>query len=411
MRIALCCGGVALALGCVSGCEQPKPPKPSPPEVIVAKPVRKTVTDYEYFTGRLEPVDSIEIRARVKGFLTAAEFEDGQFVKQGDLLFLIERAPFETALKSAQAQEQQTQAAVKLAEANLSRDKELYEKNRSITIQQLQTTEAERDAALAQLAADRAAIDQATIDLNYTVVRSPITGRTGRRLVDPGNLVGASDNTLLTTVVRMDRMNVYFDVPERVLHFLLKRVKDVDPEALKERTIPVFLGFPEEEGYPIEGKIDFLDNRVDPTTGTVIVRGLFDNQDGLLYPGRFVRLRIPREPIENAVLVDEQAIGTDLGGKYVLVVGEDNIVELKHVGLGPSEDGMRVVLEGLSGDETYVIKGIQRARPGRPVRTLQASAESSAATPSEAPPAVETDTDTPTAPSAAGGGEAARGGA
>ncbi len=371
MRVAIPL--VAVVLGIGSGCEPPPPAALPPPEVTVARPVRKTVTDYGYFTGRMQSVDSVDIRARVKGFLQSAEFEDGQMVEKDDLLFVIERVPFETALKVAQAQAQQTQAAVKLAEANLSRAQTLHEKA-AITREELQTREAERDAALARLAGNMASIDQATIDLNYTVVRSPIKGKMGRRLVDPGNLVGANENTLLTTVVSMDQMNVYFDVPERVIHRLLQYVKERGAESLREQTYPVFLGFPEDEGYPIEGEIDFLDNRVDPTTGTAIVRGLFDNKSGLLYSGRFVRVRVPLEPIKNAVLVDERAIGTDLGGKYVLVVGQDNIVEQRHVKLGAAEDGMRVVLSGLSGDETYVVKGIQRARPGRPVQPQQAAA-------------------------------------
>jgi RND family efflux transporter MFP subunit len=366
--------------------------------VTVAKPVRKTVTEYEYFTGTMEPVRSVEIRARVKGFLVSADFEDGQRVAADAQLFIIERAPFETALAAAEAKVKQTQAALKLAEANLSRDKQLYETKRSITSQQLQTTEAQRDAAAAELDRDVAAMNQAIIDLNYTVVRSPIAGKMGRRLVDPGNLVGADGNTLLTTVVSMDQMNVSFDVPERVIHRLLKTINELGEGALKDRTFPLDLGFPEEEGYPIHGRIDFLDNRVDPTTGTAIVRGLFDNDSGLLYPGRFVNLRVPQEPIENAILVDEQAIGTDLGGKYVLVVGGDNIVEQKQVELGPAEDGMRVVLKGLTGDESYIVKGIQRARPGRPVRTQQASA-----VPTAVKPAAET------TPPNESGGEAASG--
>jgi RND family efflux transporter MFP subunit len=336
------------------------------------------VTEYEYFTGRAESVNSVDVRARVKGFLESANFEDGQMVKKDDLLFVIERMPFETALKAAQATAQQTEAAVKLAEANLSRAKTLFDKS-AITREELQTREAERDGALARLAGDMAAVDQATIDLNYTVVRSPIAGKVSRRMVDPGNLVGAGENTLLTTVVGMDRMNVYFDVPERVIHRLLKYIKEHGAESIGEEPYPVFLGFPEEEGYPIEGKIDFLDNRIDSSTGTAMVRGLFDNDSGLLYSGRFVRLRVPLTPIEDAVLVDERAIGTDLGGKYVLLVGQDNLVEQRHVELGPAEDGMRVVRTGLNGDETYVVKGIQRARPGRPVQPQQAPASTSKA--------------------------------
>ncbi len=347
----------------ISGCTTVEMPKPQPPKVTVAKPLVQDVVDYADFTGTVKSTKSVEIRARVQGILETADFTDGDDVKVGAELFTIDPKPFKAKLDAANANLEKTKAALKLANANLERAKKLVV-SKAVTKEEFDTKEAQRDAAEAQIHADEAAINQAAIDLGYTDIKSPIDGKVGRRLVDPGNLVGGTDNTLLTTVVSLDPMDVYFDISEPdVLEYMKWRREVNDPKV--EKTI--YLGLSNEEGYPHEGKLNFLDNRVDPATGTALVRGVFPNKDGFLYAGLYVRVRIPGQTQKDAVLVSEEAIGTDLGGKFVLIVGEDKIVEQRHVELGTLMNGLRVIKKGLAADEQYIIKGIQRARPGLPV--------------------------------------------
>lgn len=364
--------GFGLAALAAIGCRPaPAPPALQPPEVIVATPEVRTVTDDGYFTGKTASTDEVELRARVQGFLEKADFEDGQLVEKDQVLFTIEREPFEAALAAAEAKKQQTEARVKLAEANLARADQLVE-SKAVTVEEYQTRVAERDAAKAQIAYDEADIRQAQINLGYTTIRSPIVGRVSRRQVDPGNLVGAGDSTLLATVVGMDPMYVYFDVSEKVVMNLLRWVHEHGKDSLGKEH-PVHLQMPGEEGYPHAGHLDYLDNRVDPSTGTAVVRAVFSNPDGLLYPGVYAQVRVPGRPMENAVLIAEQAIGTDLAGKYVLVVKPDNIVERRSVTLGPKAEGRIVVREGLQPGDRYIVAGLQKARPGLPVRPVEAA--------------------------------------
>ncbi len=364
---------VPLAVICsavLSGCRPLESSSaPPPPKVTVAKPVQTDVVDYAEFTGKTKSIEFVEIRARVSGFLQSVDFTDGSMVEKGDLLFVIEREPFQAKLDAAKAKFKQTEAKLKLTEANLARAEKLIV-NRTISREEYQTDVAQREAAVAELLENRADIEQAIIDLNYTVIQSPISGRASRRLVDQGNLVGAGENTLLTTIVRMDPMYVYFDVSERVVLNLLQWRRENPDGKDADKTRKVYVGLENEDGYPHEGEIDFIDNRVDPTTGTALVRGVFPNKDGFLYPGLFVRVRIPLETQKDALLVSERAIGTDLGGKYVLVVGKDNIVQQRHVELGTLVDGKRVIRKGLAPDESYIINGLQRARPGLPVEPV-----------------------------------------
>jgi len=325
--------GAITAVGCRTEVETPTP---QPPEVTVAKPVVKEVSDYQTYTGKTGAVESVDLRARVKGFLDQIQFKPGDAVKKDQVLFVIEQAPFQAKLAAAKAKRQQTEAGVKLAEANLARAKKLVE-TKAISVEEYQTRIAERDGAIAQRAADDAAIQEAQINLDYTVVKSPIDGRISRNLVDVGNLVGADGNTLLANVVTMDPMYVYFDVSEKVVLDLLqwrrehKGTDEVHPVA--------YLRLQGENGEPHEGRLDYLDNQVDPDTGTAIVRGVFPNKDGLLYPGVYANIRVPGPKVPDAVLVEQQAIGTDLGGKYVLVVGKNNVVERRYVEPLPVGEG------------------------------------------------------------------------
>ncbi len=361
--------GIAVLMLVSSGCgPAPTAAAPAPPEVTVATPEVRDITEDFFFTGKTASADEVELRARVKGFLETADFQDGQFVERGQVLFTIEREPFEAALAAAEAQKRQTEARVKLAEADLARADRLTE-SKAITVEEYQSRVAKRDAARAQLAHDEAEIRRAQINLDYTAIRNPIAGRVSRRQVDPGNLVGAGESTLLATVVGMDPMYVYFDVSEKVVMDLVRSAGEDGDRSFGE-THDAYVQLPGEEDYPHRGNLDYLDNRVDPGTGTAVVRAVFPNDDGLLYPGVYARVRVPGPRIENAVLIEEQAIGTDLDGKFVLVVKPDDVVEQRRVTLGARTEGLIVVRDGLNADERYIVAGVQHARPGMPVRPV-----------------------------------------
>jgi RND family efflux transporter MFP subunit len=352
-----------------SGCEQPVQPAPQIPKVTVAIALERTVEPYESFTGNLVESESLDVVARVQGFLQSADFTEGDPVAEGQTLFTIEPEPFQARVNQADAQLEQTEARIQLTQANLARAEQLV-KSGAVTKEEYQTRLAENNAALATRMADLAALEQAKIEQSYTIIKAPFAGLVGRKLVDPGNLVGTQGATLLTTVRKVDPIDVYFDVSESLLLEMLKNRKE-----LGERSnVPVELGLPNEEGYPHRGVIDFVDNTADAGTGTIQVRGKFPNADGLLYPGLFVRLRVSGRDQKPAVLVRERAIGADLGGKYVLVINDQNIVEHRQVELGQQYGAQRVIKSGVSAGDKYIVQGLQRARPGKPVEaTLEQS--------------------------------------
>ena len=376
------------------GCAPPAQEPPEPPTVTVARPVQRDVVDYAEFTGSTKAVQTLEVRARVEGVLMSVakyteedkvytgekeeDFTEGTVVEKGALLFVIEPDIYRARLDKAERVRDQSIAKDQLTEANLKRDTVLFKKG-AMPAADFDVTVAARAAARADLAAGEADIRQTKIDLGYTEIRAPFSGRVGRRLVDLENLVGAGEATLLTTIEQTKPMYAYFDVNERIVlriqRWRRENVRKADDEPMK-----VYLGLADEKGYPHEGFLDFVDNAVDPTTGTALVRGVFPNDDGLLYPGLFVRLRIPGETIADALVVNERALGTDLEGKYLLLVGDDNIVEKRRVEIGPLIDGMRVISQGISADERYILKGLQRARPELPVKPTEA-AESETAPP------------------------------
>jgi len=356
--------GVAVA-GCAA--EDQAPPAPAAPEVTVATPVQRDVTNFADFTGRTEAIEAVEIRARVPGELQRMEFTPSSRVRQGDLLFIIEPEPYIAAVDIAVANIQMWESELVRAHSDLSRLEQAIQTN-AVSEQDVDSARADVQRAEANLSAAQAGLRTAEIDLSYTEVRTPIDGIVSRNFVDLGNLVGAGENTLLTTVVNIQPLYAYFDVSESLLLRLFEERGAGLGERARSDDTPVFLGVDTEEGWPHEGTLDYLDNIVDSSTGTIQSRGVFPNEGGMLLPGLFARIRVPLEVEENAVLVEETAIGTDLGGKFVLVVGADDIVELRHVELGALEDdGLRVVRSGLAADERYIINGLQRARPGLPV--------------------------------------------
>jgi RND family efflux transporter MFP subunit len=342
--------------------------------VTVATPLRRDVTFYQDFTGRTASVQRAEVRARVAGFLERMDFSPGDMVKKGQVLFVIEPEPY-------QAQRDQAEAAVKSAEANRDRarsDLERLEeaiKTNAVSQQDVTRARAELSQAEAAVLSSSAELAQAKIQLDYTQVRSPVAGKVDRNLVDLGNLVGQTEATLLTTVVQVNPLWVYFDLPETIVLAMLADLRKVGVETPRDlasaevqEQLKFFIGTQNDEGFPREGHLDFLANAVDTATGTIEVRGVVPNDDQLLLPGVFVRVRVPGRVMPHSTLVSERSIGTDLGGKYVMVVGDENVVEQRYIELGPREDdGFVVVTSGLEGDESYIVNGLLRARPGFPV--------------------------------------------
>jgi RND family efflux transporter MFP subunit len=360
-----CASTVLLAL-IATGCQQQsQTAAPPPPDVMVATPTVRDVTVFQEFTGTTEARESVEIRARVQGFLERVAFEPSSFVRRGQLLFVIEPAPYQAQRDRAEANLKAAEAGLRRTESDLDRLEEAVKTN-AVSQQEVTRARAERDQASAALLEAQAALTNADIQLGYTSVESPIDGLVGRNYVDVGNLVGAGGSTLLATVRRIDPIYAYFDVSERfIAQSLADRGGHRGPTTADEMPVTLVL---KETGYEVDGIVDAVDNTVDPATGTIQVRGRFPNPDALVFPGFFVHVRIPGELLEGALLVEETALGTDLGGRYLMIVGEGNVVEKRYVEPGPLEqDMMRVILEGLEPEERYVSEGLQRARPGLPV--------------------------------------------
>jgi RND family efflux transporter MFP subunit len=351
-----------------AGCqkEQQAMPPPKPPEVIVGQAVVQEVADYEEFTGRTEAIETVEIRARVSGYLDKICFEEGADIKKGDLLFQIDLRPL-------QAELERTAANVGQAEARVTRLQSDYQRARSMlgtkSIGREEFEKVSGDLAEAQSAVKsaQAARDIAKLNVTYSRVVTPISGRISRRMIDPGNMVKA-DETALTYIANLDPMYAYFDVDERTYlrlsRFLMK--KGVTTLA-QVKEISVALGLADEDGFPREGKMNFVDNRIDPNTGSVWVRGIFPNPDKFLAPGLFVRVRLPVGEPHKAVLIPERALATDQGQKFVYVLNDQNEAVYRRVQVGAQHGKLRVVEKGIEAGELLVISGLQRVRRGAKV--------------------------------------------
>ncbi len=363
-----CLLGLVILAG-LSGCQPSQEfVEPPPPPVMVVKPLQQNVTIYHEFTGTTEAIESVEIRARVEGFLDSIHFRPAEDVVQGELLFVIEQEPYKAALDRAKATLQSRIADHRLARATAKR-KEAALKSRAISKLEVLQAEAEVLTASAAIEEARADVRTAEIELSYTEIRAPISGRIGRNLVDEGNLVGgAGEQTLLTTIVRFQPMYAYFTINERDL----LRYQENNRRA-RGTYEPVFeLGLANEKGYPHVGSLDYIDNRVDETTGTITVRGVFPNKTGRMVPGLFARIRIPDPTQIEALLVPENALGRDQRGTYVLVANSENVVEYRLLQVGAQvDDGLRIVEDGLRSEDWVIVRGIQRARPGAKVAPEQ----------------------------------------
>ncbi len=358
---------IIVLLFAAAGCGQTAaPPPPAPPEVVVALPEVRDVTNVVEFSGTTEAVKSVDIVARVQGFLEQIRFEPSTFVRKGQTLFVIEQAPFIARRDRARANIASAEAALRRAESDLDRLEQAVKTN-AVSQQEVTRARAERDQAEAALQASRTELQNAEIELGYTTITSPIDGLISRHLVDAGNLVGQTGTTVLATVRTIDPIYAYFEVDERTFARILNLRGGHKAESRPSEERVVVNLVLEETGHEIEGKIDSFDNAVDTGTGTISVRGVFPNPEALIFPGFFVAVQLEAETLKGAVVVEERALGTDLGGKYLYVVGEGNVVEQRSVELGPSVEGDVVVREGIEAGERYIVDGLLRARPGLPV--------------------------------------------
>jgi len=377
------------ALVFAAGCDQKenKFVPPPPPPVTVSRPAQQPVTDYLYLTGNTQAVDQVQLDARIEGFLTSIHFKDGDYVKKGDLLFLIEPDIYKAKVQQAEGQLAAAQAQLLRASQEYDRQLSLLKQNATAK-SEVEKWKAERDAAEANIVEAKAGLELSRINLGYTRVAAPFDGRMDRHLVTPGNLVGAGKPTALANITRMDPIYAYFTLNERDLMRLMGRASEKGQTPYKERALPVFAGITGEEGYLLEGRFDFASTGLDPNTGTILLRAVFNNPpspSGMhnLVPGMFLRLRVPIDVREKALLVSERALGVDQGGRYLLVVNDKDIVEQRPVKVGAVVNGMRVIEEGLKADDWVVVSGIQRARPGAKVTPVKEGATPGAATPKQ----------------------------
>lgn len=376
MIVAILTTGVMMLSGCGGGAPASVAPPP-PPEVTVSKPEVREITDYFEFPGQTAAVGEVEIRARVTGYLVKLNFEDGRNVKKGDLLYEIDPRPYQTALDRAKGELVRLRALVEKATADVDRSERLRSSN-AVSQDEYEQYVTNLAVHKASIQSAEAALRDAELNLEFTKIVSPIDGRISRTRITEGNLVqpGAGDTTVLTTVVTTNPIYVYFNIDERALlqyeEVAMKSGLSLHPDQLEERKFPVEIGLGNEAGFPHTGTLDFADNKIDRTTGTLRVRGVFDNAKGYLTPGLFVRVRIPFGTPHQALFLSERAIGSDQRQKYVWIVNADNVVEYRRVTVGSLREGMRVIESGLQADDLVVVKGVQRAAAGTKVQPIPA---------------------------------------
>ncbi len=359
--------GLCICLG-LAGCAQApsEGPAAAPLPVTVSYPVERYVTDYADFTARIAAVDSVEVRAHVWGYLEKVNFKEGALVKKGDVLFELDPRPYRAALDQAKAKVAQDESQLKFDESEYQRDLRLVGSG-AVSRSDMDKAAAARGVDLANVAADKAMVASRQLDLEYTKILAPISGRVSRYLVTVGNLILSGDQsggTLLTTIVSVDPMYAYYDVDERTVQRVSRLVREDKVKWAQKTEWPVALGLATEEGFPHQGSVNFVDNQVNPKTGTLRVRGVFPNKDESLSPGFFARVRVPIGPPHQALLVSDRAIDTDQGQKIVYVVNEKNEVVSQPIRVGALHDGLRAIKDGLKSGERVIVNGLQQVRPG-----------------------------------------------
>ena len=369
MTRAILLASLVLAAQPLAGCDtKPAGSAPPPPPVTVAHPLQKAITEWDEYTGRFVAVESVEVRARVSGFIDSIHFQEGQIVKQGDLLFVIDPRPYRFAVEQAKGDLERAKAKLELASLDVQRATPLV-RNQTLTEREFDSRKAtERDAA-GQVGAAEAALKQAELNLEWTEVRAPIAGRISDKRVDPGNLItgGVNGATLLTVIVSIDPIHFVFDGSEAdFLHYLRLAASGARPSS-RDVQNPVSVRLADETEFKHQGRMNFVDNTLNTKTGTIRGRAVFDNKDGFLTPGFFGRLRLFGGEHE-ALLIPDSAIASDQSRKIVFTVADDGTVGTKLIELGPIVDGLRVIRSGLAPTDRIVIEGLPRARPGQKVK-------------------------------------------
>jgi RND family efflux transporter MFP subunit len=339
---------------------------PPPPKVTVAKPTQRAVTHYLHATGTTAAVNSADLVARVSGFIQSIDYKDGDAVKKGKVLFVIEQQPYALKVQQSKASVESTSASLKKAKTDYGRQVELM-KSGTTTQAKLDDATASRDSAQASYDQAVASLKENQISYGYTSVAAPFDGIVTARHVSMGAYVSSSPPTTLASIVQSSPIYVNFTVNERdVLRIRAEiRKRGLKPEDLKK--VPVEVGLQNDQGYPFKGHLDYASPTVDASTGTLTARGVFDNAKHVMLPGMFVRVRIPTSTDENALLVPDAALGNDQSGRYVLVVNKDNVVEQRNVTIGDREGSLRVIEKGLKPDDQVVVAGLMRAVPGQKV--------------------------------------------
>jgi membrane fusion protein, multidrug efflux system len=358
----LLAGALLLVL---QGRSQANLPKAAPvaPEVTVAEVIHRPLREWQEFSGRLQAVSTAEVRPRVSGFVDRVTFVDGARVKKGDLLFQLDPRPFQDEVDRLAAERSRAVAEYQLARANHARAEGLIAAH-AISREEYERLVAAETSAKANQDSVSSSLAAARLNREFTAVRAPIDGHVSRALITAGNLV--TSNSVLTTVVTDDPVYAYFDADEAT-YLRYRQLQDSQPSGAPKAAASVFIGLVDEDGYPHEGTLDFIENRVDPATGTIRARAVIKNPDGRFTPGLFARIRLVGGAETDTVLIDERAIGTDLGRSFVLTLTPDNRVEPHFVELGPDVDGLRVIRQGLQAGDTVVVNGLQRVHPGQQV--------------------------------------------
>ena len=366
---------VALLCLLLASCHKEGPPPQRPaPAVTANRPVQREIVEWDEYPGRLEAVEMVEVRARVTGYLQSVHFKDGTEVKKDDLLFVIDPRPYQAELDRAEADLKQAQSKLDLAANELARAERLHKSN-IISEEEADTRSKTKRQAEAALESAKASVEVAKLNLDYTQIKSPISGRIGRKLITEGNLVNGSQgqSTLLTTIVSLDPVYCYFDADEPAVLKYQKLAREGKRGSIGDGQVPCQLELANEESFPHKGVLDFVENRIDPTTGTLRVRGVFANPGParVLEPGFFARVRVPGSAKYRALLIPDLAVGTDQGQKFVYVVDEQETVQSRKVVLGPAIEGLRVVRDGVQSNDWVLVNGLMSVRAGAKVKAAR----------------------------------------
>ena len=370
----ICAVALAVLCGCKPRAAVAPPQGPLPVNVIAA--IEKEVVEWDEFTGRIEAVESVEIRARVSGYLQAIHFKAGALVKKGDPLFVIDPRPYQADLDRTTADLERAEAQLKLSEIDFKRAQDLRQKGVS-SPEEFDQKAAALQQAEASVRSTRAAKDSAALNIEFTQIKSPIDGRVSNERVTVGNLIqpGTTADSVLTTVVSTDPLYVYVDADENSVLKFIKAHAAGTRKSAREETIPAYVQLANETDFPHEGVLDFVDNRIDPTTGTLRVRGVFKTWDAMITPGFFVRMRVPGGTEGLATLIDDKVISSQQGVKFVFVVKPDQTIERRNVETGTIFEGLRIVRSGLKAGEQVVSTRLQMLQPGMPVAPIPTPVE------------------------------------